>query len=207
MRQAGGSPPDIEATAVAARRHDGRFLADPLCTYDAIALAWWRRRAGGAPFPLDTQGRPAPEWWLQVPARAGHTVPPVDSAFFTDTVGLPMRTAGVRSLARRLASAAHMDCDPSELGAKSFRIGGATDWRDCLGDSSAGIVQQRGRWDSTVALIYQWPLLASHLAATMWVRPGGSADLEARVTLSKLILCFYHYKKSLQTNHEDTRIA
>jgi len=40
-------------------------------------------------------------------------------------------------------------------------------------------VKQRGRWCSDVALVYQRPLLASHLAASMWVRPGGSADLEA----------------------------
>eukprot|EP00966_Prymnesium_polylepis_P167228 3866032-Prymnesium_polylepis.1 len=36
------------------RRHDGRFGEDALCAYDAVALAWWRRRHGGAPFPLET---------------------------------------------------------------------------------------------------------------------------------------------------------
>ena len=67
---------------------------------------------------------------------ATQRAPSVDSAFFTDAAGMPMCTAGVRSLVCRVARAARMDCDPSELGAKSFRIGGATDWRDCLGDSS-----------------------------------------------------------------------
>ena len=66
-----------------------------------------------------------------------------------------------------------------EVGAKSFRVGGATDWRDCLGDASAAVVRQRGRWESDVALVYQRPLLSSHLAASMRVRPGGSADLES----------------------------
>eukprot|EP00966_Prymnesium_polylepis_P224242 5187507-Prymnesium_polylepis.1 len=46
-----------------ARRHDGPFGADVLCTYNAIALAWWRRRHGAAPFPLDEAGRPAADWW------------------------------------------------------------------------------------------------------------------------------------------------
>ena len=84
--------------------------------------------------------------------------------------------ASVRALVRRLAIAAGLD--PAEFGAKSLGIGGATDWRDCLGDASAHLVKQRGRWQSDVAEIYQRPLLASQLAASMWVRPGGSADLE-----------------------------
>jgi hypothetical protein len=164
----GGYPTPI------ARRHDGAFGADPLCAYDAMALAWWRRRHGGAHFPVDERGRPAADWWMR---SAAATAPPLDAPFFTDAVGLVVRTAGVRALAQRYAVAAGLD--PAEVGAKSFRIGGATDWRDCLGDASAHIVKQRGRWCSDVALVYQRPLLASHLAASMWVRPGGSADLEA----------------------------
>ena len=164
----GGYPTPI------ARRHDGAFGADPLCTYDALALAWWRRRHGGAAFPVDADGLPAADWWSRPPAASA---PPLDAPFFTDAVGLVVRTTGVRDLARRYAAAAGLD--PADVGAKSFRIGGATDWRDCLGDASAHIVRQRGRWCSDVAQVYQRPLLASHLAASMWVRPGGSADLEA----------------------------
>ena len=48
-----------------------------------------------------------------------------------------------------------------------------------LGDASAHVVKQRGRWCSEVAQVYQRPLLTSHLAASMRVGPGGSADLEA----------------------------
>ena len=158
-----------------ARRHDGRFGADPLCAYDAVALAWWRRRHGGAPFPLDVAGRPAVSWWQRTSTCS--EAPRLDAPFFADAVGLPMRTAGVRALVQRLAVLAGLD--PAVFGAKSLRVGGATDWRDCLGDASAHVVKQRGRWFSDVAEVYQRPLLASHLAASMWVRPGGSADLES----------------------------
>ena len=158
-----------------ARRHEGRFGSDPLCTYDAVALAWWRRRHGGAPFPTDAAGLPEAGWWQREAVSAG--APPLDAPFFTTAVGIAMRTAGVRALFQRIAATAGQD--PSDFGAKSGRIGGATDWRDCLGDASAHVVKQRGRWFSDVAEVYQRPLLASHLAASMWVRPGGSADLES----------------------------
>ena len=158
-----------------ARRHGGPFGADVLCTYDAIALAWWRRRHGSAPFPLDEAGRPAADWWERAAVASG--APALEAPFFTTAVGLAISTTGVRALVRRLAVMAGLD--PADFGAKSLRVGGATDWRDCLGDPSAHIVKQRGRWCSDVAHIYQRPLLSSHLAASMWVRPGGSADLEA----------------------------
>ena len=158
-----------------ARRHDGAFGADPLCAYDAIALAWWRRRAGSAPFPLDERGWPAADWWQRAaPARGA---PDDSEAFFTNGLGAPMCTSEVRALAWRVAAAAGIAAE--DVGAKSFRVGGATDWRDCLGEASERVVRQRGRWCSDVALVYQRPLLTSHLAASMRIRAGGSADLES----------------------------
>ena len=158
-----------------ARRHDGAVGSDPLCAYDAIALAWWRRRVGAVPFPVDGLGRPAADWWER--GTRARSAPADDTAFFTNRFGMPLRTAEVRALAGRVAVAAGIPAE--DVGAKSFRIGGATDWRDCLGDASAAVVRQRGRWESDVALVYQRPLLSSHLAASMLVRPGGSADLES----------------------------
>ena len=158
-----------------ARRHDGAFGADPLCAYDAIALAWWRRRAGSAPFPLDERGRPVVDWWQR--ATLARDAPADGVAFFTNGLGAPMCTSDVRALAWRVAAAAGIAA--GDVGAKSFRIGGATDWRDCLGEASERVVRQRGRWCSDVALVYQRPLLASHLAASMRIRAGGSADLES----------------------------
>ena len=158
-----------------ARRHDGAFGADPLCAYDAIALAWWRRRAGTMPFPLDERGWPAADWWQR--AVLARDAPADDTAFFTNSLGAPMCTSEVRVLAWRVAAAAGIAAE--DVGAKSFRAGGATDWRDCLGEASERVVRQRGRWCSDVALVYQRPLLTSHLAASMRIRAGGSADLES----------------------------
>ena len=101
--------------------------------------------------------RPAEDWWLREPVSVG--APPMDAPFFADAVGLPMRTASVRALVQRIAVMAGLD--PAEFGAKSLRVGGATDWRDCLGDASARVVKQRGRWCSDTAEVYQRPLLAS----------------------------------------------
>ena len=50
-----------------------------------------------------------------------------------------------------------------DVGAKAFRFGGATDWRHEVGEGSAHIVRQLGRWDSDVARIYQRPLLDREL--------------------------------------------
>ena len=158
-----------------ARRHDEAFGADPLCAYDAIALAWWRRRAGTMPFPLDERGWPAADWWQR--AVLARDAPADGTAFFTNSLGAPMCTSEVRALAWRVAAAAGIAAE--EVGAKSFRVGGATDWRDCLGEASERVVRQRGRWCSDVALVYQRPLLTSHLAASTRIRAGGSADLES----------------------------
>ena len=59
----------------------------------------------------------------------------------------------------------------------------STEISDCLcafvRTSDLFLFEQRGRWWSDVAEIYQRPLLSSQLAASLWVRPGGSADLES----------------------------
>eukprot|EP00966_Prymnesium_polylepis_P238453 5514451-Prymnesium_polylepis.1 len=71
-----------------------------------MALAWWQRRHGGPPFPVNPRGRPAADWWTRAAAA---TAPPLDAPFFTDAVGLVVRTAGVRALAQRYAAAAGLD--------------------------------------------------------------------------------------------------
>ena len=69
--------------------------------------------------------------------------------------------------------------DAAEVGAKAFRIGGATDWREEAGEPGAHIVRQRGRWDSDVAHIYQRPLLAAQLAMAAAVGNARGTDLES----------------------------
>ena len=166
------------------RRHDGPFGADPTCPYDAVALAWWCRRArAGAPFPVDGQGRPAARWWLLCEgAGRAATAPPDSSPFFTTASGAAFTTSDVRRLARSIAAAAHGVCTeeppPGEVGAKAFRIGGATDGRAKLGDRSADVLKQRGRWQSDVAAIYQRPLLAEQLSLSGQVVPDAAGGLE-----------------------------
>ena len=158
-----------------ARRHDGAFGADPLCPYDATALAWWSRRAPvGVPFPVDALGRPAPKWWADMPVAA--SAPRPTSPFFTVNGDIYTTTA-VRLTVRRVAEACGFD--PSEYGAKSPRSGGATDWRAQAGDTSAGLVKARGRWCSDVALIYQRDLASTQLELSAAVGSVVSADLES----------------------------
>ena len=158
------------------RRHDGPFGADPLCTYDAIAAAWWARRAPpGTPFPCDDLGRPAADWWQRCPRHAG--APGDDEAFFSHTDGTVFTTSTVRALNRRVAMLAGIS--PDDVGAKALRIGGATDWREQLGDAGKDIIRRRGRWESDVAEVYQRPLVAPELAASMQLASACGADLEA----------------------------
>ena len=145
------------------RRHGGAFGSVPTDLYDALAAAWWRRSAGpGVPFPVDALGRPSPGWW-RLP---GGSVPlgKAKAAFFT-VGGAAFTTTGVRQLFRRVAS--HSGIPAGEVGAKAGRIGGATDLRAHLGPAGADLVQERGRWDSTVSLVYQRSLAAEQLQASI----------------------------------------
>ena len=91
-----------------------------------------------------------------------------------------MDTSYVRRLAQRIAAAAGMPDEQvrRDVGAKAFRIGGATDWRAERGEAGAQLVKQRGRWASDVANIYQRPLLADQLAASAAVGDARGSDLE-----------------------------
>eukprot|EP00965_Chrysotila_dentata_P018191 605200-Pleurochrysis_carterae.AAC.1 len=53
--------------------------------------------------------------------------------------------------------------DPANFGGKCWRIGGATDLRDRLGDASKATIKQRGRWASDIAEVYQRALLDHQL--------------------------------------------
>ena len=156
------------------RRHDGAFLSDPLCAYDAIAMAWWIRTGGTqAPFPTHL-GQPKPNWWLEAAARP--TPGMLDVAFFSYQSGEIFRTSTMRMLARRVATLAGLDT--ALVGAKSFRVGGATDLRALLGEAGRAMIKQRGRWASDVAEVYQRPLLGEQLQASAMVGSVVSASIE-----------------------------
>jgi hypothetical protein len=69
--------------------------------------------------------------------------------------------------------------EAAKLGAKSFRIGGATDYRAVLGDGAAQFIRRRGRWASDVAEIYQRTLVQTHLQASAAVGLAAGVELEA----------------------------
>ena len=141
------------------RRGHGPFGADPLCVYDAIVHAW-RAKTFQQPPPL---GRTTGALALR--------------PFFTGPKGLPWTTDDSRRLAAGMATA--LGLDPSEFGGKSFRIGGATDWRDVFGADAERVITQRGRWHSDIAYLYQRALAGTHLRGSAAVADASSADLES----------------------------
>ena len=66
-----------------------------------------------------------------------------------------------------------------EVGAKSFRIGGAIDWREVFGADAECIIKQRGRWHSDIGVIYQRALAEAHLRGSAAVGSTCGADLES----------------------------
>ena len=72
-------------------------------------------------------------------------------------------------------------CDgvnPVDVGAKCFRIGGSTDWKERSGSAGIHIIKRRGRWASDVALIYQRDLIAEQLEAAADAGNASGMDLE-----------------------------
>ena len=128
--------------------------ADPLDVYDAALVAWRKRAAEVA--PCDYAKAP----------------------FFTSSDNKsPWTTEDTRTLARSLGKLAGFD--PKDFGGKSFRIGGATDMREALGETSQLLIMQRGRWATDVAQVYQRALVKAHLDASVAVGSAqASRDLE-----------------------------
>ena len=156
-----------------ARRHDGRLGDDPLCPYDALALVWWMRGHGLAPFPVDALGRPAADWWL-LPQRAPSDF--LDRPMFSLPGGGRWLTSHSRSLFREVVAAAGGDA--SSVGGKAARVGGSTDARERTGDLGKHIIQRRGRWGTDVAEVYQRELLAPQLELSMSLGDAAGEDLE-----------------------------
>jgi hypothetical protein len=69
--------------------------------------------------------------------------------------------------------------DASEVGGKCWRIGGACDFREIMGEAGAAIIKQRGRWHSDVALIYQRALASTMLDASVSIGAAMRVELEA----------------------------
>eukprot|EP00965_Chrysotila_dentata_P099340 3284318-Pleurochrysis_carterae.AAC.1 len=86
-------------------------------------------------------------------------------------------TEDSRALAKRYAALIGLDADV--FGGKCWRIGGATDLREVLGDSAAAQIKQRGRWESDVAAVYQRAIVDAQLQASAVVGDAEGEDMEA----------------------------
>ena len=112
------------------------------------------------------------------PPQLGRATGPLATrAFFTSRSGAVWDTNDTRRLAQKMATA--LSLQPAEFGGKSFRIGGATDWRDVFGADAERIIKQRGRWHSDIAHLYQRVLVGAHLTGSAAVADAAGADLEA----------------------------
>eukprot|EP00965_Chrysotila_dentata_P209501 6185330-Pleurochrysis_carterae.AAC.1 len=68
---------------------------------------------------------------------------------------------------------------PDEFGGKAWRIGGATDLRDVLGEGGISQINQRGRWATDIAQVYQRAIVDQQLRASADVGSARGEDLES----------------------------
>ena len=133
------------------------FGSDPLCPYDAIAGQLWQRQA-------------------EVPASQWAVAP-----LFARADGAAIDTGDMRAFAEEMAAEVRLAGGTIGLvGAKSWRVGGATDMRDIFGvEYAPQLIRERGRWASDVALIYQRALARAHLDGSARVGDAVGLDLES----------------------------
>lgn len=115
-----------------------------------------------------------------------HTIPisqrtygqPSTTPLFTDSDGMPWTSKTTSLLAVKMGAA--IGIPSTQLGGKTFRIGGATEICACLGEETGRcLLKKRGRWSSDIAFIYQRALLAPQLDASGHMGDeGGSKDME-----------------------------
>ena len=142
------------------RKAGGALGADPLDTFDAIVMAI-EGRIGRLP-----------------PSRGRVTGPEALLPLFIGPAGQPWCTTDSRRLARRIAGL--LGLEEELFGGKSFRIGGATDYRAVYGpDASERMIRQRGRWWSDIHTLYQRALAAEHLEGSAAIGDARGAELEA----------------------------
>ena len=142
------------------------LAAQPACAYSALVRRW--QREVGA-LPSDVRG--APHGKMLASHRMANT--PV----FTRVDGSAVDAGDVRKTAQRMAAACGEKA--SDFGAKSARVGGATDLRAAKGAAGKDMIMQRGRWNSDIADIYQRVLVDDQLTAAAAMSHASGADLES----------------------------
>ena len=105
---------------------------------------------------------------------------PRDDAPFFTFEGAAYTTDRARDLAAHMGGLAGMPT--GQTGAKMWRVGGATDLREMLGDEAGPrLIQARGRWKSDIADVYQRPLVRAQLRASAGMGAVTGAGLEELV--------------------------
>lgn len=151
-----GKPVPIPVSCRCGAGHSG---LDSTCAYHAV-LNFWRRRVAEVP-----------------PAEAGKR------PLFAHEDGSAWCTADSAAAAKKIAElggSGDNGVDPGEVGAKSFRIGGATELRDRFGvEKSKALIKERGRWLTDIHEIYARTPVAEHLAASAALGEGSGVEIEA----------------------------
>ena len=141
-------------------RQKGRSAAssDPLCAYSLLRAAWEE----DARLLGESAARAAPVF--RRTCRGG-----AEAAF---------ETRDVAEIVRAVVTAA--GDDPAEFGAHSARIGGASDYRDLVGDAVARrVLKVRGRWRGDIYQLYARSGVEESLAASAGVASVSTRDLES----------------------------
>ena len=135
--------------------------SDALCAYDALARAW--------AVLADSVERSA--WAATMFFRM------VDSTQRDASSWRPVVSDDVAAWCKEIALAAGIET--SGIGAKSLRMGCATDMYDLFGPAGAQWLDERGRWDSDIGQIYAAPSAAAHGDISRRIGDAAGTDLQS----------------------------
>ena len=161
-------------------RQRSRNRSDPLCAYTAVRRMLADRKAEvpackhACAWCEHTMDRPAPGG---LPPR---TCARSNAPLFTTDAGEAFDTNDVRRLGSEMARLAGLGS--VTIGAKLWRIGGATDLRDVLGMAGKDAIKERGRWASDIAHIYARALAGQQMDAAARMAEAEDVELEALCT-------------------------
>jgi hypothetical protein len=128
-------------------------LYDPTCPYDML-MELYRMESAGAEV-------------------ASYSSMPL----FCNPDGSMVKSKDVRVDARVIGCLAGID--PAELGASSFRIGGAEDLYDMYEEAANPIIQERGRWCTDIHKIYQRASASRHMRVSAAMGSAMGISMEA----------------------------
>ena len=112
----------------------------------------------------------------RIGGKPPNTCQRANAPLFTTPEGEAYSTEAVRKLGRRFAEAANIP--PEAVGGKLWRIGGATDYFEVLGEQGARLLKARGRWGTDVAFVYARANARDMLEASTSVADADARDIE-----------------------------